>query len=373
MTARSPGWRIGRVGSAPLYLAPSWLVVAAILTVVFLPTVRAWAPELSGIAAVGAALCFPLGLFVSVLAHELAHGAMATALKVQVREYVVTFWGGHTSFSAGTLTPGSSAAISFAGPLANLVLGGLGWILLQPMSAGLPAVIVASLTWSNLVVAAFNLLPGSPLDGGQILEAAIWKLTSDRYKGEIGAGWVGRGLAIAIVVVGALVPFLQGSRTDVTQAVWLILIAGVVWNGASNSIKVARARQRGRHFDLRPLLQPSLVVSSKGTLADIPNQALFARASQIVLVDETGWPVAVLDQAALASVPPQVRATTAVQAVATPIPRQSVLTEVTGTGSLQQLAAAFNASATVVAISPHGILGTADRGEVLEALRSMRT
>lgn len=159
MTARSPGWRIGRVGSAPLYLAPSWLVVAAILTVVFLPTVRAWAPELSGIAAVGAALCFPLGLFVSVLAHELAHGAMATALKVQVREYVVTFWGGHTSFSAGTLTPGSSAAISFAGPLANLVLGGLGWILLQPMSAGLPAVIVASLTWSNLVVAAFTCFP----------------------------------------------------------------------------------------------------------------------------------------------------------------------------------------------------------------------
>ncbi|PWD49585.1 peptidase M50 [Serinibacter arcticus] len=365
---KRPGWRLGAVGGSPVYLAPSWLLVAAILTVLFLPTVQRAAPGLGTPAAVAAAATFPVLLFASVLAHELAHGAAARLVGAQVREYVITFWGGHTSFGAELRTPGASAVVSAAGPLANVALAVVGWLTLEALPGGLSAVIVAALTYANVIVAGFNLLPGNPLDGGRILEALIWKVTGDRDTGTIGAGWVGRVLAVVIAVVVLGLPLLRGQQPGLTTAVWAVLVAGLVYNGATQSIRLGRARRSAAGFDLRPLVRPAVVVAEGATLAQVPRPPIGMATSDVVVVDGTGRPVAVLDAAAVATVPPHAHASTPVTAVARTLPAEAVLTATAGADALGALARGVSASDVVVLVGPHGILGTATRDSVVAAL-----
>lgn len=361
------GWRLGSVGGVPVYLAPSSLVVAAVLTLLFLPTVRAAAPGLSGPMSMVAAASFPVLLFASVFVHELAHGTVARAYGVRVREYVLTFWGGHTSFDSDLRTPGISAAVSAAGPVANLLLAGLGWFVLRELPPGLPAVVVASLVYTNLVVAVFNLLPGNPLDGGRILEALIWKVTGSREKGLVGAGWVGRVLAVAIVVVVLGLPLLRGAQPNLTTAVWVLLIAGLVWRGASQSISLGKARQLASTVDLRPLLTPAAVLPATASVNDVPPIPWGVRLSSTVLVDGAGRPVAVVDPAALASVPAPLRTTTPLTAVARALPASAIITAIAGPDALPQVARGLQESDVLVAVSDAGVLGTLSRDRLVAA------
>ncbi|OJX94229.1 Zn-dependent protease [Salana multivorans] len=365
--ASSPGWRLGSIGGVPVYLAPSWLAVAAIFTVLFLPTVRAAAPGLSGPMSVVAATSFPILLFVSVFLHELAHGTTARALGVPVREYVLTFWGGHTSFSGDLRSPGVSAAVSAAGPAANLVLAGLGWLGLRQLPPGLVAVVVASLVYANLVVGVFNLLPGSPLDGGRILEALIWKVTGDRDTALVGAGWVGRGIAVLIAAVALGLPLLRGDRPTLTSVVWSLLIAGVVWQGASRSVTVGRARRGAAGVDLRPLLAPAVVLPARAVVTDVPPLPLGVRVEATVLTDDAGAVVAVVDPAALASVPDALRATTALGAVARSLPGGAIVTRLRGPDALAQVARGLQVSDVLVVVGDAGVLGTLTRERLVAA------
>lgn len=365
---KRPGWRLGSVAGAPIYLAPSWLIVAAVLTFVFLPTVQRAAPGLGTGAAVAAAATFPIGLFVSVLAHELAHGLAARGVGATVREYVVTFWGGHTSFGAELATPGASALVSAAGPAANLVLAGLGWLALGAVPLGLPAVLLAALTYANAIVAVFNLLPGNPLDGGRILEALIWRVTGNRETGTIGSGWVGRVLAVAIAVVVIGLPLLRGQQPSLTTSLWGLLVAGLIFNGATQSIRIGRARRSASGFDLRALLRPAVVVEATAMLAQVPRPPFGMGSSDVVVLDAVGRPIGVLDPAALATVPVAAHGTTPVSAVARRLPPEAVLTATSGADALSALARGVNASDVVVVVGPGGVLGTATREAVVTAL-----
>lgn len=350
-----------------MYLAPSLLVVAAVLTLVFLPTVRAAAPELAEPTSIAAAASFPVLLFASVLIHELAHGLVAGACGVGVRQYVLTFWGGHTSFTSDLRTPGVAALVSGAGPAANLLLAGAGWLLLEVLPPGLVAVIVAALVWSNGVVAVFNLLPGNPLDGGRILEAAIWKATGSRDIGAIGSGWVGRviGVGIAVVMIG--LPLLRGQQPDLATAAWAVLVGALVFSGGSRSIALGRARQQAAGFDARSLLRPAAVLPTIATVAQIPPVPFGVTAQDIVVLDGAGQVVAIADRAALAQVPLEARATTPITAVARAVPAEAVLTAVVGADAVRQLARGIGAGSDLVAVSPHGVLGVIRREEALAA------
>ncbi|ACQ80495.1 peptidase M50 [Beutenbergia cavernae DSM 12333] len=356
------GWRIGSFGGAPVMLAPSWLLVAAVLTVLFLPVVQRGAPGLGVVGSVLAAAGFPILLFVSVLLHELAHGAAARRFGVGVREYVVTFWGGHTQFDREVGTPGASAAIAAAGPAANAVLAGAGWVALATGGVGgVGAVLLAAATYANGIVAVFNLLPGNPLDGGRILEALVWRISGDRDTGAIGAGWTGRVVAVGIVVWFLGRPLLDGGTPSLTTAVWALLIAGLVWSGASASIRQARRSRAAASFDLRGLVRPVTQARVGASVAELPG-------GDVVLVDDAGRPVAVVSPDALARVPTEARAATPAGAVATALPVEALVTEWTGAGALGQVARAARTSAVVVLVGPGGVAGLVRVDDVVRRL-----
>lgn len=199
---REPGGGLlmGRFFGVPIYVAPSWFLVAALITWVFGGQLDRVLPELGG-ARYLVSLFFAVAFYASVLVHELAHTVVALRQKLPVRRIQLQFFGGVSEIEKESETPGREFLLAFVGPLLSLVLGGAFYLALDLVEPGtVPGVLIAGLTISNLLVAVFNLLPGLPLDGGRMLRAVVWKLTGKPMSGTVAAAWVGRALAVAVLI-----------------------------------------------------------------------------------------------------------------------------------------------------------------------------
>ncbi len=335
---RTNGWVIGRIAGAPVILTPSWFVAAVILTVLFAPTVRNSAPDLSGSRIYLVAFAFVLLLFVSVFCHEVAHALMARARGQRVTELALTLWGGHTSYVGGGGRPLDGLLISVVGPVTNLALAGALWAGFNTQPRGsIAALLLFAGAFSNAFVGFFNLLPGLPLDGGQILESIVWAATGVRSKGTVAAGWVGR--AVALGVVGwALWPLIGGGRLSMVTFVWTALIAGFLWSGAGQALRASRARTAVEDITVRALASPALTVPATASVADAG--AAVARAGGphvIAVVLDGGRPVAFVDPEAARTVPVDLAAGTPVMAAAVPLPPVAVTMDAAGRSLLARL------------------------------------
>ncbi len=112
-------------------------------------------------------------LFVSVLVHELGHSLVAGARGLRVQSITLFIFGGISSITSEASKAGDEFLVAVVGPVTSLALAGLFWLLLQALPPASAAAAVASyLAFTNLLLAAFNIVPGIPLDGGRVLRAA---------------------------------------------------------------------------------------------------------------------------------------------------------------------------------------------------------
>lgn len=347
------GWRIGRIAGTPLILTPGSFVLGLALFVFFLPNFQSALGD--GAATYAFAAALPVGLLASVLVHELAHGLVARRLGVPVTEYVLTVWGGHTAFERGVRDPGPSALIAVAGPAANGVLAVVAFFLAG--SWGGPwGYVLAAVAYLNLILAVFNVLPGLPMDGGRLLEALVWRTTGNRSTGTLIAARGGQALAVAVIVFVLSSSLLRGTMPGPLRILWAVLIAGVLWMGARSEVRRAKAQRASAGLDLASMLTPVQVLHSTGTVADLQDHS-----GTTVLVSAEGYPRGLVDAAAADSVPVKDRPTTPLTAVALALGPRGVLTELTGTAAVTQVARAAQAGlAVLVAIRQDPGRGTVD-------------
>jgi Zn-dependent protease/CBS domain-containing protein len=288
--APGSGISLGRVLGVPIRLAPSWFVIAIVVVVAFAPSVERSTGLVAPATWVVAAL-FAVLLLGSVLLHEIAHAATARALGLPVTEIVANLWGGHTQFSDESPSPGSTALVAVAGPLANGALTLVGWLALGSVHDGVPRLLLVALVFTNGLVAAFNLAPGLPLDGGRVLEAAVWKVTGDRSHGTLAAGWCGRVVAVLLLVWMVGRPLVRGQQPELTNLVWAVMIAALLWQGASSAIGVARLRRSASTVRLADLVQPALALPADDVgWMSLPDQD----PHHLVAVTGSGTPQGVL-------------------------------------------------------------------------------
>lgn len=116
-----------------------------------------------------------LGLFLSVLVHELGHALTARAYGVQTREITLWLLGGVAQLEQIPRARGAEAVIAIAGPIVSVLLSGLFGLLrsLLPAAAAEGQFLLGYLSFINLSLALFNLLPALPLDGGRILRSLL--------------------------------------------------------------------------------------------------------------------------------------------------------------------------------------------------------
>jgi Zn-dependent protease len=162
-----------------------------------------------------------------VLAHEMSHALVARREGLKVDGIVLWLMGGYTRISEPPKTPGAELRISAAGPVVSLLFGltcGIGAVLGHAM--GVSRLAVTVLTWLgmiNVLLAVFNVLPGSPLDGGRIVHAAVWWRTGDKYRATRVASRAGWVIGAGLVGVGVL--SMLGTLSGV-DGLWLAIVGG---------------------------------------------------------------------------------------------------------------------------------------------------
>ncbi|WP_373296317.1 MULTISPECIES: site-2 protease family protein [Streptomyces] len=324
---KEPGGGIlmGRPFGVPVYVAPSWFLVAALITWVFGGQLDRVLPELGG-ARYLVSLFFAVAFYASVLVHELAHTVAALRFKLPVRRIQLQFFGGVSEIEKESETPGREFVLAFVGPLLSLVLAAVFYLALQGVEPGtVPGVLLAGLMISNLIVAAFNLLPGLPLDGGRMLRAVVWKITGKPMSGTVAAAWVGRALAVSVLLglpllthSGALGadPENFGGMDTVTDALLAAILAAIIWTGAGNSLRMARLREHLPELRARTLTRRAVPVETDTPLSEALRRANDAGARALVVVDAQGEPLSLVREAAIVGVPEHRRPWVAVSGLA---------------------------------------------------------
>lgn len=294
----------------PVYIGRSWIFVALAITALFGPTVANITPAI-GLGAYAVAAFFAVLLLISVLVHEAAHAVTARQCGFTVQRIVADFWGGHTAYHGEQTKPGAAAVVAFAGPMANAALAGVGWLALQSVDTGIPGLLLIAFTYANAFVAIFNLLPGLPLDGGFLLEALVWKATGSRGTGTLVAGWVGRALVVALAVYAILLPLFNGQQPGLYQIIWVVLIGGFLWSGATQAVRSGRSRRRFEAITLSSVWRTVTRVPASQSVESVP----WNQASLWLVTGEQGEPIGIVDPAALAAVPAGGRSSTLVSAI----------------------------------------------------------
>ena len=337
------GLRLATIGGVPVYIGRSWAFIAVIIVVMYGPQIASNRPDL-GLGAYLVAMAYAGLLLLSVLAHEAAHAVVATRSGYRVNRVVADLWGGHTAYDSSTARPGASALVAIAGPGANAVLALAGWLALPHISGDIAYLLVNAMLFTNAFVAAFNLLPGLPLDGGFLVDSLVWRITGKRESGLIAAGWCGRVVTILVVLIFVGRPLLNGQPPDLFNLIWAFFIGAFLWVGATNAIRSGRGSRLLAGIRIDSVWRRAASLPARASAA----QALELRLSgpggtAVVVEDDLRNPIGLLDDDALRAIPEQSRASVSVTSlmlrqpdgwVVEATPDQSIATVV---GAMQRL------------------------------------
>ncbi|MGD1865087.1 MAG: site-2 protease family protein [Phormidesmis sp.] len=225
------GWRVGTLFNIPLFIDNSWFLI--VLLIAFSYGNDTSIIELIGPGGAWAfGFVYALGLFSSVLLHELGHSLVAQSQGITVNSIKLFLFGGVASIERESKTPEGAFKVAIAGPAVSIALFII--FLFVGRSIQLPeaaALMIGQLANINLVLALFNMIPGLPLDGGQILKAAVWKATNSRTAGVRWAARSGQFFgwgALALGLVLSLNPAL-----GLFAGLWPALIGLFILRNAS--------------------------------------------------------------------------------------------------------------------------------------------
>lgn len=202
-----PTIRLGKISGIDIGLHWSILAIGFIIVSALTGTVLpGLVPGLTGGAYFMAALATAVLFLGSIVAHELGHSIVAQRNGITVRGITLFALGGVASLEQEPDNPGAAARIALAGPAVSVAIGVAALAASTVVgSLGFGALTTAAVFWLgiiNLVLAAFNMIPALPLDGGRVLQALLWKRTGERHRATISAANLGRWFGWAIVALG---------------------------------------------------------------------------------------------------------------------------------------------------------------------------
>lgn len=231
-----------------------------------------------------------LGLAASVmfmaglLVHEAAHAAVARRNGVEVEGITLWVLGGVARLSSEARTPGAELRIAGAGPLASGVLGGLVAALalwLDRLSA--PALAIDALDWvaaMNLLLAAFNAFPATPLDGGRLLHAFLWWRTGDRLEATATTAAAGRAFGWLLALFGFIGVMLGAGLSGL----WLVLIGWFLVTAATAEGQQAKLRSVLTGVAVRQVMTPDPITAPASlSVEDLLRGSPFGRFHHSVL------------------------------------------------------------------------------------------
>ncbi len=246
-----------------------------------------------------------IGLFVSVLLHELGHSWTARRFDVGISSITLWIFGGMAHMEDLPEDWNVEFWIAIAGPITSLLLAGGFFSALQvvPVSAPVVLYVVGLLAVVNLSLAIFNMLPAFPMDGGRVLRALLARSRTYASATQT-AATVGQGFAVLMAIFAVL-----------SGALLLLLISMFIYVAAAAESRTTVVRDMLRGITVSDLLADR----GDAVEADTTVQSLLER---IVAERRNGYPVVegtelvgLVTLAELRDVPPSERDSRRVSAV----------------------------------------------------------
>lgn len=230
-----PSVKIFRLFGFDVRIDASWLIIAAILTWSLAIGVFPHSYPGLGLAEYWAmGVVGTLGLFGSVVVHELSHSLVARRHNLPMRGITLFIFGGVAQMEGEPASPGVEFYMAIAGPLTSIALG---FIFYGIHRAGLNSMtldtlgVLAYLAWINWALAGFNLIPAFPLDGGRVLRSALWHFDHDLRRATRIASAIGSGFGILLMAFAVFSLFTG----NFIGAIWYFLIGLFLRNASQMS------------------------------------------------------------------------------------------------------------------------------------------
>lgn len=297
--------RLGRIAGIEIGIHYTWLFAFALivwsLAEGFFPSsFPGWSRVAYWTTGVAAALL----LFVSVLVHELAHSFVARARGLKVQGITLFIFGGVSNLGGEAASAKDEFAIALVGPLTSLALSGAFWGLTQV--AGDPdaplAAVLFYLSFINLMLAGFNLLPGFPLDGGRVLRSILWGTTGNMARATRIATATGQAFGWLLIAFG-MFQVLGGSFLG---GLWIAFIGWFLISAADSSRREAAMREQFHDVRVREVMQPEPdTVSPQTTVEELVQEWFLQKGRRALPVSEDGRLVGIVTLTDVKGLPQQ--------------------------------------------------------------------
>jgi Zn-dependent protease/predicted transcriptional regulator len=252
-------------------LDPSWVLLAVLITwtlaVGFFPashpglaTTTYWL--MGAIAAIG--------LFVSIILHEMAHAVVARRDGLEIDGITLFIFGGVAEMKAEPASPMKEFRMAIAGPIASVGVAVVCYLV--ALAGGLLGAgaaftgVFAYLAVINTILVVFNMVPAFPLDGGRVLRAGLWAWKGSLRRATRISATIGGGFGIALIVLG-LLNVLTGNFIG---GIWWALIGLFVRFAAQMSYQQVLVKKGLEGVPVKQLMNPQpITVSPDLAIADL--------------------------------------------------------------------------------------------------------
>lgn len=231
---------LGKILGIQIGLDYSWFVIFVLLTWMLAGSYypgefKNWSPLLYWLTGAVTAIM----LFVSVLLHELGHSVVALWYKIPVRSITLFLFGGVAQIGSEPPSAIAELLIAIAGPLVSLVLAAFFYATQSAVSDVEPLLgLTKYLTYINMALVLFNLIPGYPLDGGRVFRVIVWAITGSMSRSTVIAANVGRLCALLLIFTGTFQMF----SGNLGNGLWIALIGWFLDTAASVQLQQVTLR-----------------------------------------------------------------------------------------------------------------------------------
>jgi Zn-dependent protease/predicted transcriptional regulator len=254
--ARNNALRVATIGGIQIFIDWTWLLAFVFFTwslgAYYDASFHSW----------GHTAAYLLGalstilLFVTVLLHELGHSFTARSMGLPANSTTLFIFGGVSNLTTEPQSPRVEFLVTIAGPLTSLILAGIFALLHLATGGGASEVsaVLGYLASVNLILAAFNLIPAFPLDGGRVFRSVVWGITGSMHRATRLVTSVSRVLASLFIAAG-LVETLVGGQF--VGGLWLVFIGWFLYTSSTASSQQAVMDQVLRGVDVSDVMDAS--------------------------------------------------------------------------------------------------------------------
>jgi len=363
---------LGRVFGIDVGLDWSWLFIFLLITLSVSSRFAAEHEDWPAAAVWAGSLLASSLFFASILLHELGHSVTSQALGLPVRSITLFLFGGLARLSGEPSRPRDLFLIGAAGPAVSVALGMLFLLvgLVLPGASTWAQVLGTVCSWLglvNLVLAGFNLFPGYPLDGGQLLRSIVWGATGSLEKATRASAAMGALFASFLIGMGILAGLVGG---DWLGGLWLVFIGWFLMSAArASSTQVVLERELGaiRAEEVMNVSPPGIPADE--TVAAAIEGPILHGGHRYLIALAGHEPVGLVTLHEIKRVPAGARATTALSEIM--VPAERLIAIEPGTSLWEVLKTMDRSNVNQVPVLKDGrLLGMVSRDQLLRVVRN---